>query len=232
MQRDRWWEIFFSDPHRCVLCEEPTDYPYILCPECEGKLEKADLCRDIEGISCHIPYFYNRFLKKHYTAFKFEGKAYLYHTFGHLLAQYIAEKQELKTSWITYIPMDERRRYFRGYNPVEKMARQIAEERDLFLVPTLIKRDTRREQNKSNREERIANVKGAFALNVSCDCIIGEHVQSGKKGKIPLDVLQKHRGILLDDFVTTGATMREAVIELEKGSLNMVGLALGSSAME
>lgn len=103
------------------------------------------------------------------------------------------------------IPLTRERLRMRGYNQAELLSRELSR---FFLAPTLnalmrIKRTT--SQVGKTRDERRENIKDAFALRVD------QHVD-----------VQKKIGILVDDVVTSGATMNEAARILKKAGFKKV----------
>ena len=82
----------------------------------------------------------------------------------------------------------------RGYNQAEVIARSLAEALGTELLPCLERRGQRGTQTTLNPQERSANVSGAFAL-------VGAFA-----GRIA-----GRRVLLVDDVITTGATILAAV---------------------
>lgn len=90
------------------------------------------------------------------------------------------------------VPLHWRRRWRRGYNQSEVLARAVAGALQIPMAPDALRRVKNTEfQSKQKADERKANVRGAFAP--------GRKV--GLAGKVV---------VLVDDVLTTGATANEA----------------------
>ncbi len=106
------------------------------------------------------------------------------------------------------VPLGVQRRRERGYNQVEEIAKRAAQKLDLTLAPALLKR-TRETVSQVSlpRETREENMRGAF------------------KAPHPLDPACTY--IVIDDVLTTGATLQGAVEALRAaGATTIVPLAL------
>lgn len=218
---------FFDDGFKCPVCSLSS---IGLCPSCSKLVEKIYYKRQ-EPFPSYTVCFYNNFLKELYSRYKFEEESYLYVVFSKLLSEMWDQSEELqKSSWISYIPMSRRKKFLRGYNPCEDLARELAKEKKIHLVHALEKTRNTREQNKLNREERMKNVKGAFRVKRKGDSLLAESFEKRwRKGKISLNSLRKFQGILLDDLLTTGATMGEAIHVLEEEHLKVCALTLATT---
>lgn len=99
-------------------------------------------------------------------------------------------------------PLSPARYRFRGYNQAEELARQIARlNPDQFVVRTdLVKKtkDTPSQVSIRNRDQRLANLKGAFAL--TSPTTVFKNSQRPSSGTI---------FVIIDDVSTTGATIGE-----------------------
>jgi len=108
---------------------------------------------------------------------------------------------------IVPVPLHPKKRHIRGYNQAEEFGKGLAESMGLPLLPDLLYRkkftDT---QTKKSRLERLQNVLDAFALspNVKTDY---QHF------------------LLVDDVLTTGATLEACAIQLMKIEGSKVSLA-------
>jgi ComF family protein len=111
------------------------------------------------------------------------------------------------------VPLHPVKQIERGYNQAEMLCRGIAEECALQLVPRLLQRSryTRSQSaSKLDRDERQTNMLNAF--------------------RVREDVLKEVKGrpiLLVDDLITTGATMSECIAALnEHGAMDVRLLAL------
>ncbi|MBI3195861.1 MAG: ComF family protein [Ignavibacteriae bacterium] len=100
---------------------------------------------------------------------------------------------------IVPIPLHQLKRRERGYNQSEYICKGISIETKIPLATSLLKRvKYTQSQTKLNQQERSENVTGAFRL--------------ASKWKTKLE---GKKVILVDDVITTGATMRSCASELK-----------------
>lgn len=147
---------------------------------------------------------------------KYENKGKAFDIATDLLAETILGELEESLSremfLLVPIPMSTKERRERGFNPAEKLAELLARRKGflgfLRYAPILKKiRETQR-QTELRRRERLINIRGAFAVKENSDV-------RGKKV------------ILLDDIMTTGATMNEARrVLLESGAQECICFAV------
>jgi ComF family protein len=108
---------------------------------------------------------------------------------------------------IAHVPLHARRRRQRGYDQSQLLARAVARALNVPAAEGLLRSVRTRPQVGLGYQERQENVRGAFAW-------------SGAS-------LAGARVLLLDDVITTGATMRAAASPLlEAGASRVDGLAL------
>lgn len=110
------------------------------------------------------------------------------------------------------VPLHWARRWKRGYNQAEVIARAIAQELGSPVrTDLLVRRKSTRTQTRLDVGEKQKNVQGAFALSRKA-----EKSQSGKRRLHGLDDSGRHRHVLIvDDVLTTGATMAECMEVLQ-----------------
>lgn len=112
------------------------------------------------------------------------------------------------------VPTSARRMRERGYNQAERLARAFAGERGFSLVEVLERRESDRTQVSLHPLERRDNVEDAFRLlDLHRDRIRGAHV------------------LLVDDVLTTGATVCAAARALERGSVRGVSVVAFARAV-
>ena len=108
---------------------------------------------------------------------------------------------------IVPVPMHYKRQKKRGYNQITYYAKTLAQVLNAKYLPkVLIKTKETETQSKQSREERFINLRDSFELNP----------------KVNID----HMHILLvDDVITTGATMQACVASLQKATGVKISIA-------
>jgi len=111
---------------------------------------------------------------------------------------------------IVPIPLNKKRERLRGYNQSSEIARGVSDVTRLGIVDNAVKRIRATEsQTNVNPQQRLDNVKDAFSLRRP-DLVMGKHV------------------LIIDDIVTTGATVSACGMELMKaGGVAISVLSLG-----
>lgn len=211
----------FFFPRICALCNKPGRF---VCSDCEKLLAPAELrcivCSRKNPLGVTCPSCLNPLEPTSVLAtFKYETKTKeLIHLFKYddttSLKTFLAEKIcplikkiDCHQSYcVTYIPLASRKYYRRGYNQSKLIARCIAASLKGPLTDLLMRVEAHQSQALAkSRKERLLSIKGAFTL----------------KAKPPENVL------LVDDVITSGATMREATKILKKnGAKRVVGVSI------
>ena len=134
--------------------------------------------------------------------------------FGDVLAQAVAEHFGGEFDIVTYVPVSKKRKQERGYDQSYLLARETC--RHWSVAPeTLLQKtkDNVAQSSLSSREERQKNVVGAYVA-VNEDKIKGQRI------------------LLIDDILTTGATLREAARVLREAGAERVICATLAAADE
>ncbi|MBQ3198902.1 MAG: ComF family protein [Firmicutes bacterium] len=146
---------------------------------------------------------------------KYHNNLRLAQPFGRLLAarwRQFAAENNVQADVIVPIPLHIERRRIRGYNQSELLAKALGRQLSLPVCAGAVCRvDDTRPQHRLTPAEREANLQGAFASGAAADKVRGKKV------------------ILVDDIITSGATMREAAAVLrEQGAASVWALAVAS----
>ena len=145
-------------------------------------------------------YFYKGGYREISKALKYKRNFAAGRCFGRLLGQTLAEADLFQdVDLVVPIPLHWARRWQRGYNQAEVIAREVAKELGARCEPQLLRRARRtKTQTHLNIEGRAANVAGAFRQNKK---YLGKLARRwGASGDAP------HHILLIDDVFTTGAT--------------------------
>lgn len=127
------------------------------------------------------------------------------------LLEIISEKetfQNFKDVVVTSIPQSRKRKNERGYNQGEDLGRALARGLNLPFLPLLKKTRNTPRQTTLKRSARISNTKNSFEIITKKD-------------------LSFQNIILIDDVVTTGATLNEARKVLENSYKKVLMVSIG-----
>lgn len=183
----------FLFPPKCVLCrkvlkENETD----LCRECRAHTP------EFSKQTKKLPYlagwtalwYYEGDVRRSILRFKFYNARSYAETYGRLLAMKLLQ-EETEFDLLTWAPISRMRKWRRGYDQVELIARAVGKELGIAPVATLKKRRNNPPQSGiRDAARRRANVFGVYQ-------VLDPQQISGK------------RILLLDDIMTTGATAGE-----------------------
>ena len=157
--------------------------------------------------ACLSPLWYRDGVREGMRRYKFGGGRGHAKLFGVLMAQCFQDRWEEGVDLITWAPLHPKRRRERGYDQAELLARRVGELTGLTVESTLEKvRAAAAQSGIDGEEARKANVRGAYRVLPGLDL-------AGK------------RVVLIDDVVTTGATLSEcAAVLRQAGAGSVVGL--------
>lgn len=181
---------------RCDLCAEPIPDGVTRCGSCLTRPPPLDGC--IAALTYEWPWW------TYIRRLKFQNDVGLASTLARLLmATGGASDVVARAHWVLPIPSSAERLAQRGYNPAGLIAREIG--RDRCRVDLLYRPADRPAQRSLRRSERLANVRGAFAVAAQ-----HEHLLKGR------DI------VLVDDVMTTGATLYEGARALRRAGVQSV----------
>ena len=203
-------------PPKCAFCRKLVTGGRMLCPDCEKALpvpEKEKQSKKISGLAvCLSPLYYTGDVRQSLHRYKFQGAAAYYRIYAELMAVCVRE-HGLTADLVTWVPLSRKRLRRRGYDQARLLAEEVAGRLALPCEQTLEKiRNNPAQSGTSGAEERQKNVRGVYRAVTS---FAGEHV------------------LLVDDIVTTGATLSEAAKELlNAGAEQVSGLTLARTDRE
>ena len=208
-------------PPRCVFCRALTTVEGEgVCPECRETLPWTEDGAEKygEGFTvCVAPLYYRDSVRESLHRYKFGGAEGFAETYGPLLAECIRTKLKLRGGYdlISWVPLSRARLRERGYDQAKLLARAAARALGEPFVPTLEKRkDVAKQSAAGGAEKRRANIAGAYRVPEP-ETVAGKRV------------------LLIDDIVTTGATLSECARTLRAaGAAAVVCAALASTPGE
>lgn len=188
-----------------------------MCPECGKLSEKGKYCKacrpkkDLTGIII-AAHFDEGPLKELIHTYKYEGLKDLDVILSKFLTKSFRQYNLEKNFQVTYVPLHPSRQRWRGYNQSKLLAEKFAKKSGLKLLDSLLTKTKKtKTQIGLKRKERLKNQKDSFKINL-------KYKKSLKNKNI----------IIVDDVITTGATLNECAKELRKhGTKEIWGLVLG-----
>ena len=214
-------------PQRCMFCNDITAYPHYICEECKinyplkdmeickrcGKYRENCICRDLSAsvyrMASACPYEGDAINK--IKAFKSDKESLLGDDFADMLCRVLSDMKDGEFfPYITYIPMEKEKIKMRGHNMAKTLASKIAQRTGRKLIePPIEKVYTEKFQHDLKRKERFKNASLSFLDK-------GNPVE----GNI----------ILIDDIITTGATIsRASDILVNNGAGKVLALSIAST---
>jgi len=183
-------------PPKCPFCRTILEEgEVLLCPDCQRKLPWAEgkpAQRTMEFVElCTAPLWYRDTVRESHHRYKFSGVRAYARPYAALMAQCVNDRLQDRFDVVTWVPLSRKRLRKRGYDQSRLLAEHLARQLDMPCRPMLKKiRDTKAQSGLKGESERRANVLGAY---------------------VPLGSAQmwEERVLLVDDVVTTGATMSE-----------------------
>ena len=144
---------------------------------------------------------------------KYEGRKDIAVEMGKLMGQYVEKAEELRTAeLILPVPLHPKRKTARGFNQCDFLAKGLSQKTGIpWITDAVIRTRNNPTQTKLNRELRFENTNQLFQV-IKPELIKNKHL------------------ILLDDVITTGATLEsfaEVILNAGATSVSIVTLACG-----
>jgi len=188
-----------SEKYLCVNClhdlplSNYTNMPY-------NEVEKSFLGR-VKIISATSLLLYNKKSKvqKLIYQLKYKNQQQIGDFLGNWLGEEMILSERFKNiDYVIPVPLHQKKLKLRGYNQVEKFGKSIAKKINAVYVDNiLLKINATSSQTKKHRFERFKNVNEIFYLN-------------------NLYFFKNKHVLLVDDIITTGATLESCCLELLK----------------
>jgi ComF family protein len=218
------FHLFF--PHNCVGCgNDVIDEDNFLCLICINELPHTNFAlhanNPVEKIfwgrvpvtSAMSEFYFSKasIIQNLIHEFKYRGNKNVGHYLGNLMGKSLLNSNRFMVDAIIPIPLFEKKQKKRGYNQAEILCNGIS---DMLNVPIITRNVIRiihtETQTKKGRSERWQNVEKTFSIN---------HPQS----------LEGKHILLVDDVITTGATLEACSMEILK--IKNVRLSIATLAM-
>jgi len=206
------WLMDTLFPPKCVLCrgllkQEETDLCHTCRAEAPGYPARKTKPQFLDSFAA--VWYYEGSVRNSLLRFKFRGARSYAGCYGRHLAMVLSKKDPEGYDLLTWVPVSSLRKLRRGYDQVELIAMEVGRELGMEPIPTLKKiRHNRPQSRIADAAKRRANVLGVYRVT-------DPEILSGK------------RVLLLDDILTTGATMSEAARMLKTaGAKEVHGAAM------
>lgn len=204
----------------CITQLHPITQP--LCEVC-GQPFFGEISADFQCSNCADRFLQFDFARAGYQSkdlarvlvhrFKYNNHFFLASLLGKMLIETLDDPRIADTEgicdWILVpVPLHTRRLREREFNQAEELCREVARQRGLKMVNALRRTRYTRRQAMLERNERLSNLRGAFAIS--------------PKAKERDSIVEK-RVLLVDDVLTTGATASECAQTLsDAGAVKVV----------
>ena len=237
--RDALLELIFPGSHLCYFCWEKIGEQRVrgVCDNCCGKILQLNQIRGVcPHCSCYttehpcpnclnwtgaltkvvsvVPY--EGIYREMITDIKYSGRTELIKPLAFLMACQIKRAGLVRENTVLVpVPLHPLRETERGFNQSSLLAREIAGRFGLCCEEGILKRvHYSNNQTGLGKRERLVNIKEAFEA---------DHAQCGKiAGKSVL---------LIDDIITTGATLNACAEALQRGTPCAANAAVWASGV-
>lgn len=203
-------DLFF--PIQCLGCDKDGVW---LCQDClrkikinfEDKFKQIGSDQNLNG-TWVVTDYNNLLLTKILHSFKYNFVSDLGLSLAELLIQFLGDKiskgEILKFDLIIAVPLAKKRKLWRGFNQAEILAQKVSQK---FKWPlnskVIIRKYHTHPQVGLKAVERLNNVKGIFSVTEQ-------------------ELIKNKKVLLIDDVITTGATMQECAKVLKQAGANEV----------
>lgn len=212
-------------PPVCLLCGQPGDHGRDLCDGCRDDLGPAPTgCRRCALVlpapvdqcgacsrqpppfdSAQAGFVYQPPLSGLIQHFKFGRDLAAGRILARLLAEQLVRRGAARPELLVPVPLNWRRQWRRGFNQAELLCRDLSRRlNDLPWSEALVRIRSTPAQSELPADRRAGNVRGAFRV-----------------ARLPPGVRQV---TLVDDVMTTGATLEECARALKRAGVERVGV--------
>ena len=196
-------------PNRCVLCDDWISREKMICNSCEktvtyinaqkrclncGHEKKYCVClMNVYHFSgCVAPFFNDGDIRRALIELKYGKRLPAVRFFAEQIADSVKKEYvNIPFHAVCFAPTTQRSKNERGYDQAELLAKFVAKELHLPLLQALCRKTkkTAKNQHELSRKERFDSIRGAFVSKRS---------------------LNNQTVLLIDDIMTTGASLDEA----------------------
>ncbi len=194
-------------PPRCPLCGEITKGEDLYCTTCSIKHFEHDtrvfnvpMGKNAKMFAVYTGHYYEGCFKKYVERFKFYGKTSYCEKLSLIMHSEFKKMPHKSFDLIAYVPMDADKLKKRGYNQAKLLASALSQKINIPCIEIFDKIRHNKTQHSLNAVDRVENVKNAFKIKID---ISGQKI------------------LLVDDIITTGATLCECARLCYKGGASL-----------
>lgn len=204
------WLLDLLYPRKCTFCHKLCEDS--ICAECRKNLPFAPVGAQLQRftgvLACVSPFYYEDLVRDSLLRYKFGGVSMYSAVYAEYVAKCITDNR-LYYDVITWVPLSRARLRKRGYDQARLVAQAVAEINGVPCERLLKKRKNNPAQSGTGSpEKRKANVSGVY-----------EAVKDAN--------ISGRRVLIIDDIVTTGATISECARILKKsGAISVVAASV------
>ena len=196
-------------PSRCAFCRRLTGGGQ-LCKSCAAELPRTEGSLQRQSFPhvelCVAPLYYEGDVRRSLLRYKFGGMRHYWKIYCEFLSKCV-DGNEISCDIITWTPLSRRRLRRRGYDQARLLAEGLAARLGVEAAPLLKKvRDNPAQSSMGGAARRRANVSGVYAA-------------------LDPERVRGRRVLLVDDIVTTGATLSECAAVLRRAGAKSVSAA-------
>jgi ComF family protein len=179
------------EPPFCKKCGSPypAEWKVQICPECRTQKSAITMVRSV--------YYYEQLIQKMVLEIKYAGRARYLHYLSDVLVQH-AISHLPRFEVIVPVPLHRQREWERNFNQAELLANQLSRRMGIRVWKILRKPKKTLPQSSLSGTARRCNLKGAFECRQT----------KASYGS----------ALLIDDVITTGATLQECAQVLRKST--------------
>jgi ComF family protein len=194
------WEALFPYIPRCVVCGTEKDVIAYLCPSCAAEMDAVRMGQtNAADIDAYAAYHYDGPAARIVQSFKYGGNRWLSAFMAQAMLSAVTETHTV-FDCICYVPLHPKKRRKRGFDQAELLAQRIAGLSGKPYITAIKRVRNTPSQTKLNATERKENMRGAF------------EAAKAVQGRV----------LLVDDVLTTGATVAECVVVLKAAGAQSV----------